>query len=513
MDENINEKIKDDAVNAELKDDIDKDKKGGLSLLSDMPLSESKDIENKDIESKSCESEIALNEIIESKTSDNSECDKLIDEKPKDDAENAVNLLVNDEEENVEIQDKQTNAEPIKEEPIKEEIPEIKKPIVHETIKYVYAEKQNRDEEIALIKKNSAYLTSIWCLIVGIVCLIIGVVLAPTQLNNYGSSSANISLDIIERANKSCVSVFAYNGDRMGVGSGVLFKKDKINNYSYIVTNHHVIVGAKTFGISLSDSQTKIEATLVGTDPWSDLAVLRIDGINYTYSSLAPSENLQQGASVFTIGNPLGTLNNSFSQGYIANESSRIVMAENYFGIEVLQLNMAINPGNSGGALFNSAGQVIGLCNSSAVVNALNANGQTIAITADNIAFAIPGTTVQSVTNELMLNYSSQSLGYVKGRTDAGVTIGKSNNSNNYIIEAVSGDASTAGLMVNDKVISVTIGKDVYDFTKPTNDTLPLCMVYLNWSEVNDTVKFVISRNMLQQTISVTYSTQYKYVI
>ncbi|MGG1675883.1 S1C family serine protease [Neobacillus sp. NRS-1170] len=150
-----------------------------------------------------------------------------------------------------------------------------------------------------------------------------------------------------------------------GTGSGVIYKKD--NNRAFVVTNHHVVEGATKLEVSLTDG-TKIPAKLLGSDIWTDLAVLEIDASKVKKVAVfGDSDSLKMGEPVIAIGNPLGaTFSGSVTQGIISGLKRTIPVDIDQNGVvdwqsEVLQTDAAINPGNSGGALINMAGQVIGI--------------------------------------------------------------------------------------------------------------------------------------------------------
>jgi serine protease Do len=150
-----------------------------------------------------------------------------------------------------------------------------------------------------------------------------------------------------------------------GTGSGVIYKK--AGNKAYVVTNHHVVEGAASLEVSLDDG-TKIIAKLLGSDIWTDLAVLEIDASKIKkVAEFGNSDSLKLGEPVIAIGNPLGaTFSGSVTQGIISGLKRTIPVDINQDGVvdwqsEVLQTDAAINPGNSGGALINMEGQVIGI--------------------------------------------------------------------------------------------------------------------------------------------------------
>lgn len=179
-----------------------------------------------------------------------------------------------------------------------------------------------------------------------------------------------------------------------GTGSGVIYKKD--NDYAYIVTNHHVIDQADVIEIVLFDDE-HVEAELLGSDLFTDLAVLRVaaNAVDKVIE-MGSSETLKVGEPVIAIGNPLGHMfAGSVTQGIISGKQRTIPMDFNQDGrpdwqAEVLQTDAAINPGNSGGALINIEGQLIG-------INSMKIN-QAVA---QGIGFAIPIDTAQPIIKEL----------------------------------------------------------------------------------------------------------------
>lgn len=168
-----------------------------------------------------------------------------------------------------------------------------------------------------------------------------------------------------------------------GIGSGVIYKKE--GNYAYIVTNHHVVDGATKLDISLSDG-TRVEAELLGSDIYTDLAVLRIPADKVTnVATFGSSAAVQVGEPSIAIGNPLDlTFSGTVTQGVISGVERTIDIDLDENGsydwqVEVLQTDAAINPGNSGGALMNLNGEVIG-------INSMKINQTSV----EGIGFAIP---------------------------------------------------------------------------------------------------------------------------
>lgn len=182
-----------------------------------------------------------------------------------------------------------------------------------------------------------------------------------------------------------------------GSGSGVIYKVD--GDKAYVVTNYHVVEGAKQLEVTLADG-SKEEAQLVGSDIWTDLAVVSISSEKVdTVAKFGDSDVLKQGESVIAIGNPLGLdFYGSVTTGVISGTDRAVPVDLNSDGYEdweteVLQTDAAINPGNSGGALINIAGELIG-------INSMKIAQDTI----EGLGFSIPINTVIPIIEELEKN-------------------------------------------------------------------------------------------------------------
>ena len=181
-------------------------------------------------------------------------------------------------------------------------------------------------------------------------------------------------------------------------GSGVIYKKS--GNTAYVVTNNHVVNGAKKLSVILSDG-TNVNAEVVGTDVWTDLAVLKISGDNVTATmDFADSDKIAVGETAFAIGSPLDVnLSNTVTKGIVSAVNRQIPMdvdgdGKNDWNQTVIQTDAAINPGNSGGALINNEGKLIGI-NESKIAKA------TANVSAEGIGFGIPSNEVKLITEQL----------------------------------------------------------------------------------------------------------------
>jgi len=218
-------------------------------------------------------------------------------------------------------------------------------------------------------------------------------------------------------------SFFGYSAPSQseGSGSGIIITAD-----GYIVTNNHVIEGAKSIKVILNNSK-EYDARIIGSDAKTDLAVIKIEAIDLPTAVMGDSDALEAGERCVAIGNPLGQeLAGSLTQGIIS-ALNRTLKVENV-NYTLIQTDAAINPGNSGGALVNAYGEVIG-------INTVKVSSSEI----EGLGFAIPANNAKPIIEDL-INH-----GYVKGRPQIGVTLIYVNEqeANYYNIPA-------AGLFVSD---------------------------------------------------------------
>lgn len=182
-----------------------------------------------------------------------------------------------------------------------------------------------------------------------------------------------------------------------GAGSGVIISQD-----GYIVTNNHVIINANRITVRLKNGK-EYAASLVGTDSKTDVALLKITADGLTPAVLGDSGSLKVGDTAIAIGNPLGQLGGTVTQGIISALDRALVIDGKTMSL--LQTDAAINPGNSGGGLFNDKGELIGIV-------VAKSSGSDV----EGLGFAIPVNAAKNVANDLL------KYGYVKGRVDTGMT-------------------------------------------------------------------------------------------
>ena len=267
-----------------------------------------------------------------------------------------------------------------------------------------------------------------------------------------------------------------------GAGSGVIISED-----GYLITNNHVIDGASTIQVRTSDGTT-YDAVLVGTDSKTDVAVLKINASGLTPVTFGDSDTLNVGETAVAIGNPLGELGGTVTNGIISAKDRSITLDNQQ--MTLLQTNAAINPGNSGGGLFNSRGELIGMV-------VAKSSGSDV----EGLGFAIPSNLVSRITQELIAN------GYVTGRPALGVTVLSIENAQTamqygvnslgvYITDVESGSAADkAGMQAGDRIISIN--------NQVVESFADLSAALDNYA-VGDTVEIMVSRGGSTVTLSLT---------
>jgi 2-alkenal reductase len=173
-------------------------------------------------------------------------------------------------------------------------------------------------------------------------------------------------------------------------GSGFI-----VSDQGYIVTNNHVVEGAARLEVVLADGST-ISATLIGVDPFADIAVVRVDGLLPAILSFGDSESLKPGQSVIAFGSPLGDFKNTVTVGVVSGVGRSVGSGSGYEQQDLIQTDAAINPGNSGGPLVNLAGEVIGV--NTLVVRGSGSGGAP----AEGLGFAVSSNTARAIVEELI---------------------------------------------------------------------------------------------------------------
>ena len=280
-------------------------------------------------------------------------------------------------------------------------------------------------------------------------------------------------------------------------GSGVIYKKE--GKYAYLVTNTHVINGAKKVDILLADGN-KVPGEVVGSDIYSDIAVVRISADKAkAVAEFGDSNQLTVGETAIAIGSPLGTdYANSVTQGIISSQGRNVKLkADNGQNISTraLQTDAAINPGNSGGPLINIQGQVIGITSSK-----ISNNGQT---SVEGMGFAIPANDVVNIIKQL------EEKGKVV-RPALGIQMmDLSNLSTSDLSQLKLPEKISGGVLVRSTLENMPASDKLqrYDVITKIDDTDIESTADLQSAlyshQINDTIKITFYRDGKQQTTSI----------
>lgn len=285
-----------------------------------------------------------------------------------------------------------------------------------------------------------------------------------TQPNPDMTVSLSEDADLVELSAKqiyeqtlaSVVSVSAPHGNEgISVGSGVILSED-----GYIVTNYHVIEGGDSISISMLSNQDVYEAKLVSYDVELDLAVIKIDATGLTPAQLADSDQLRVGDVVYAIGNPMGYLSGTMTDGIVSSPTRSIQIGgrEMY----LFQTSAALNSGNSGGALMNIYGQLVGI--TSAKITGMD-NGTII----EGLGLVIPITDSLPFLNHMIQTGTSfrPSLGILCYEMTQDAVSGV------YVKETTPDTPASEVLWPGDFIVSAN-GKEtpsIYALTRVLNDT------------------------------------------
>ena len=309
--------------------------------------------------------------------------------------------------------------------------------------------------------------------------------------SSYSSSTAALSTtEIVKKAADSVVEIttesvttgsFSRQYIQQGAGSGVIISED-----GYIITNYHVIEGASHITVTLRDQTEYTEVKVIGTYSDGDIALLKITPKEtLTAATFGDSDKISIGDYAVVIGNPLGQLGGSVTDGIISALDREVTIDNETMNL--LQTNAEISPGNSGGGLFNGNGELIGIV-----------NAKSVSTEAEGIGFAIPINDVQDVLSDL------KEYGYVKGQIDLGMSLTDisstaqlwmygANQTGVYVTSVNSGsNADKAGFRSGDIITKVN-GTEVKSTTELNKIIKSL--------SVGDTVTFSVYRSGQSGTI------------
>ena len=311
----------------------------------------------------------------------------------------------------------------------------------------------NAEIKPSFFQKHQKILLLIGCFVLGIAGSVVGNVMSGTFQKSsvlYQSvKTDNVEVSDVKAVAKNCApsvveiktesvstNSFFSNAISSGAGSGVILSED-----GYIVTNHHVIEGANKVTVTTREGKV-FDAKLIGTDQSSDLAIIKVEATDLPVAIQGHSSSLEVGDAAIAIGNPLGELGGTVTNGIIS-ALDREVTIDNQT-MHLLQTNAAINPGNSGGGLFNAKGELIGIVNA-------KSSGENI----EGLGFAIPIDRAKPIIENLISN------GYVKDRATLGVSLQTRQNlfddtESVYISGLLKGGAAElSGLKVGDQIVKV----------------------------------------------------------
>ncbi|MFK8006791.1 MAG: Do family serine endopeptidase [Saprospiraceae bacterium] len=271
---------------------------------------------------------------------------------------------------------------------------------------------------------------------------------------------------------------------RMGTGSGVI-----INDQGYIVTNNHVVAEADDLEVTLHDNRT-FKATIIGTDPSTDLAVIQIKGDGLPTLPLVNSDEVKVGEWVLAVGNPMG-LNSTVTAGIVSAKARNINILKEQFAVEsFIQTDAAINPGNSGGALVNLDGGLVGI--NTAIASPTGSYS--------GYGFAVPSNIVSKVVEDLLKYGSVQRgvLGIMIRSLDGNLAKEKDLNINTgvYVDSLFENSAAeSAGIQVGDVIV---------DIDNKKIKTSPELQEVVARHRPGDEIKIIINRDGKEMGMKVT---------
>ena len=323
-----------------------------------------------------------------------------------------------------------------------------------------------------------------------------GNVVTRNDTQVYEKNSLAAAVDKIYDA---VAMVSAYQNDTLiSTGSAFVYKTD--NNYGYLLTNYHVVEGADSVTLTMSDD-TEAEATVLGGDEYLDLAVLRVDKSNVSMvANIGNSEDMNLGDTVFTVGTPMGEeYRGTVTSGILSGKDRMVSVSvsnsnSNDWVMRVLQFDASINPGNSGGPLLNANGEVIGICSLKLVDDEIEGMGFAIPIeyAMNHIESLEKGEEIEWPVLGVSMVNANDTTGLYRN----GITIDRNITEGVVVVQAERGSgAAEAGLTTGD-VITAIDGEEVAD------------SAYLRYElyqhQAGDTIKITYIRDGKESTVDVT---------
>lgn len=317
----------------------------------------------------------------------------------------------------------------------------------------------------------------------------------PTPLRVESKSASSSVVEAVRKTQPAVVTVVNALASQRGVtgsaqasGSGVI-----IDESGHVVTNNHVVEGARSLEVIFADGK-HVSAQLVGTDEFSDLAIIKVDGAVPAVAPLGDSAALQPGETVIAIGSPLGDLKGTVTVGVVSAVNRDLELGPGYVMEGLIQTDAAINHGNSGGPLVNLQGQVVGI--NTLVVRGSGSVTFGTSNIAEGLGFAVPSDTVRIVAQQLIAQ-GKVARPYLGIRYQMVPLPGSDSEAQGaQVVEVVPGDpAARAGLQQDDVITAL----DGEGFTGQS----PLVNRLMEY-EPGDTVQLTVQRDGREQTLSVT---------
>lgn len=364
----------------------------------------------------------------------------------------------------------------------------------------VIEQSDNEKEKVNINKKNYKYMISnkgkntiITILLTFTCCLLIFGIFYEVYLKDLIVEKTKIQKDVtvtdsgiadaVDKVYDSVVVIENYINDRVGSsGTGFVFKMD--DKYGYILTNYHVVDNSKKIVVTFTNNK-KIEASLVGFDEYSDIAVLKVDKSDViSVAKIGNVDSLRVGDTTFTVGAPLDSSVYSWTvtRGILSGKNRLVeVTIDNTNSVmEVLQTDAAINSGNSGGPLCNSNGEVVGITNMKIASSSIEGMG-----------FAIPVDTAIKTANDFI-------EGKTVSRPYLGVSVYETNSNVIYVEYVQRGSAADkAGIEKGDKILKID------------NESISSAAQFryqLYKYNVGDKITLTIERNEKEKKLNVTLS-------
>jgi len=334
---------------------------------------------------------------------------------------------------------------------------------------------------------------------------LVAVTAAPTTLPSASAvvvpAGSDTTVDVVRSLLPAVVTVVnrGANGQPQSSGSGFVIDAQQ----GYIATNNHVVENVRgggtgsSFDVIFSDNRT-VRASLVGRDPQTDVAVLKVPAQNLVAAPLADSDQAPVGAHVLAIGSPLGEFQNTVTEGVISAKGRRVQESADVFLEDVLQTDAAINPGNSGGPLiWVAAKQVVGM-------NTLVQVDPTTDTIAQGLGFAVSSNTIRDIANEIIKNGQVVrgfiGISYVPLTPRQAISLGLSGTAGITVQQIVAGSpAASAGIRVGDVITKVN--------DQAIDQDHPLTSIMLK-TRPGDKVRLTVIRGGQTQIVELTLGRQ-----